>query len=110
GSEGTLALGIARLILNDSMLSEKALAVNGINRTELLRRLDKYSPSRVANETGLPQQAIAEVAREFATTGPALAMVGETVAFHSNGPESVRAVLLLNQLVGNLNRPGGVYH
>lgn len=109
GSEGTLALGIARLILNDSLHSEKALAANGINRAELLRRLGNYGLSRVAEETGLQQQAIAEVAREFATTRPALAMVGEAVSFHSNGPESVRAVLLLNQLVGNLNRPGGVY-
>jgi anaerobic selenocysteine-containing dehydrogenase len=109
GSEGTLALGIARLILNDSLHNEKALAANGLNREELLRRLDNYGLTRVAEETGLPQQAIAEVAREFATTSPALAMVGEAVSFHSNGPESVRAVLLLNQLVGNLNRPGGVY-
>jgi anaerobic selenocysteine-containing dehydrogenase len=36
-------------------------------------------------------------------------MAGETVAFQTNGPESVRAVQLLNLLVGNLNRPGGVY-
>ncbi|MGB9081036.1 MAG: molybdopterin dinucleotide binding domain-containing protein, partial [Desulfuromonadaceae bacterium] len=33
----------------------------------------------------------------------------ETVAFQSNGQESVRAVQLLNLLTGNLNRPGGVY-
>jgi len=109
GSEGTLALGIARLILNDSLHNEKALAANGINRAELLRRLANYGLPRVAEETGLQQQTIAEVAREFATTSPALAMVGEAVSFHSNGPESVRAILLLNQLVGNLNRPGGLY-
>jgi anaerobic selenocysteine-containing dehydrogenase len=36
-------------------------------------------------------------------------MVGETVAFQSNGPESVRAIQLLNVLTGNLNRPGGIY-
>jgi anaerobic selenocysteine-containing dehydrogenase len=36
-------------------------------------------------------------------------MAGESVAFQQNGPESVRAVLLLNLLVGSLNRPGGVY-
>src|SRR6185369_11316074 len=101
--------GLARLILEDSLHDEKALAANGIKREELLRRLDTYELARVAEETGLSQQAITEVAREFATTRPALAMVGETVAFHTNGPESARAVLLLNQLVGNLNRPGGVY-
>jgi anaerobic selenocysteine-containing dehydrogenase len=36
-------------------------------------------------------------------------MVGESVAFQTNGTESVDAVQLLNLLVGALNRPGGVY-
>jgi anaerobic selenocysteine-containing dehydrogenase len=109
GSEGALALGMARLILAESLFDGGSLAANGFRATELLRRLEAYDLPRVAEQTGLPQGTIAEVAREFATTRPALAMVGETVAFQSNGPESVRAVMLLNLLLGNLNRPGGVY-
>ena len=109
GSEGALALGMARLILAESLFDGGALVANGFRATELLHRLEAYDLPRVAEQTGLPHQSIAEVAREFATTRPALAMVGETVAFQSNGPESVRAIQLLNLLVGNLNRPGGVY-
>ena len=109
GSEGVLALGMARLILAESLYDRDSLAAHGLRAADMLRRLEGYDLPRVANRTGLPQQTIAEVAREFASTRPALAMAGETVAFQSNGPESVRAVLLLNLLVGNLNRPGGVY-
>ncbi|HEY4744291.1 MAG TPA: molybdopterin dinucleotide binding domain-containing protein, partial [Desulfuromonadaceae bacterium] len=76
---------------------------------ELLKQLEGYDLARVAEQTGLGQEQIAEVAREFATTRPALAMVGEVPAFHTNGAEAVRAVHLLNLLAGNLNRPGGVY-
>lgn len=109
GSEGVLALGLARLILTESLHDGSSLAANRLRAADLLRRLEAYDLPRVANRTGLTHQAIAEVAREFATTRPALAMAGETVAFQSNGPDSVRAVLLLNLLVGNLNRSGGVY-
>ncbi len=109
GSEGTLALGMARLILAESLYDGASLATNGLRAEKLLQGLKKYDLSRVAEQTGLAQQTIAEVAREFATTRPALAMAGETIAFQSNGPESVRAVHLLNVLVGNLNRPGGIY-
>ncbi len=63
----------------------------------------------MAEETGLSQKTIAEVAHEFASTRPALAMAGETVAFQSNGPETIRAIQLLNVLAGNLNKTGGVY-
>ena len=109
GSEGVLALGMARLMISDILTSAEVLAATGVPREELLRRLSAYDLPRVATESGLSQEVIAEVAREFATTRPALAMAGETVAFQSNGPESVRAILFLNQLAGNLNRPGGVY-
>jgi menaquinone reductase, molybdopterin-binding-like subunit len=109
GSEGVLALGMARLILAETLYDRAALAENGLQAEQLLRRLEGYDLPRTSEQTGLTQQAIAEVAREFATTRPSLAMVGETVAFQSNGPESVRAVQLLNLLVGNLNRSGGVY-
>jgi anaerobic selenocysteine-containing dehydrogenase len=109
GSEGALALGMARLILTESLYDKAALAANGLSAETLLQGLKAYDLPRVAEETGLSQKAVAEVAREFATTRPSLAMAGETLAFQSNGPESVRAVQLLNVLVGNLNRPGGVY-
>lgn len=109
GSEGALALGMARLILAESLFDKAALAASGLHPEELLIGLAAYDLPRTAQLSGLPQQAIAEVAREFATTRPALAMAGETVAFQTNGPESVRAVQLLNVLAGNLNRPGGVY-
>ena len=109
GSEGVLALGMARLILIESLYDKTALSANGLRAEELLGRLKAYDLPRVAEETGLAQKSIAEVAREFATTHPSLAMAGETIAFQNNGQESARAVLLLNVLMGNLNRPGGVY-
>jgi len=109
GSEGTLALGMARLILAEKLFDTSSLAANGLRSDELLNRLKEYDLPHVADLTGLTKESITEVAREFATTRPSLAMVGENVTFQSNGQESVRAVHLLNVLAGNLNRPGGVY-
>ncbi|MGD0586185.1 MAG: molybdopterin-dependent oxidoreductase [Oryzomonas sp.] len=109
GSEGALALAMARLILAEGLFDKEALAANGLRAEALLKGLAAYDLPRVAELTGLKEGQIAEVAREFATTRPALAMAGEAVAFQTNGPEAVRAVQLLNLLAGNLNRPGGVY-
>lgn len=109
GSEGTLALGMARLILAESLHDNASLAANGLSAERLAQRLSPYTLSRVAEETGLPQKAIAEVAREFATTRPSLAMAGEIVSFQSNGKEAIRAIQLLNVIAGNLNKTGGVY-
>jgi anaerobic selenocysteine-containing dehydrogenase len=109
GSEGTLALGMARLILDESLYDRASVSTSGLYVQTLLQKLKAYDLARVSEETGLTQQSIAEVAREFATTRPSLAMAGEAVAFQSNGEESVRAIHLLNALAGNLNQPGGVF-
>jgi anaerobic selenocysteine-containing dehydrogenase len=109
GSEGVLALGMSRLILDESLHDRASIAANGLREETLLQGLKAYDLPHVAEVTGLSQQAIAEVAREFATTRPSLALAGEAVAFQSNALESVRAVQLLNVLVGNLNHLGGLY-
>lgn len=109
GSEGILALGLARLILLEGLQDATAMAQSGLAAEALLQQLAAYDPARVAEQTGLSEQAIGEVAREFATTRPALALAGETVATHSNGGASLQAIQLLNLLGGSLNQPGGVY-
>ncbi len=109
GSEGVLALGMARLILSEHLYDSASLAANGLSAENLLSRLKSYDLARAADETGLSQKAISDVAREFATTRPALAMAGDAVAFQSNGREAFRAVQLLNILAGSLNKTGGVF-
>ncbi|MFA7405917.1 MAG: molybdopterin-dependent oxidoreductase [Pelobacteraceae bacterium] len=109
GSEGALALGMVRLILAEALHDNAALAAHGLKPEILLGRLKSHELPHVAGLTGLSKESIAEVAREFATTRPSLAMAGDGLAFQTNGQESVRAVQLLNLVAGNLNRPGGVY-
>ena len=109
GSEGTLALGMARLIFAESLYDKASLAANGLSAETLRQQLSAYDLPRVAEETGLSQNMIAEVAREFVSTRPSLAMAGEAAAFQSNGQETVRAVQLMNVVAGNLNKTGGVY-
>src|SRR6185369_3714698 len=101
--------GLARLILAESLFDDASLKANGLRADDLLARLKGFDLAQVAQLTGLSQGTIAEVAREFATTRPALAMAGESVAFQTNGAEAVRAIQLLNVLAGNLNSPGGLY-
>jgi len=109
GSEGPLALGMVRVILTEALYDRAALAVNNLKAESLLAHVREYDLPRVAGMTGLAPATISEVAREFAATRPSLALAGEAVAYQSNGQESVRAIQLLNLVVGNLNRPGGMY-
>ncbi len=108
GEEGTLALGMARRILEKGLYDRKAVQEMKGNPEEWLKKLSGYELNRVAEKTGLRAEEIASTAHDFATTQPSLALAGDTVAFQSNGKDAVQAVQFLNLLVGNMGKTGGI--
>lgn len=109
GSEGVLALGLARHLLAHGAYQPGSLAAAGIGEPEVRALVQDYSLARVARETGVAQPEIAAAAQELATIRPALVMAGAGVSAHSNGPATTAAVELLNVLLGNRNLPGGLF-
>jgi anaerobic selenocysteine-containing dehydrogenase len=105
GSEGVLALGLARELLASGKVSPRA----SIDQSALKARLEPYTRELVSRQTGLSTAALAGTVRDLLELRPALVLPGDAVAAQSNGAEAVLAINLLNLLLGNLNQPGGVY-
>ncbi len=118
GTEGTLALGIAHVIVRDELYDDDFVAEHtfgfedwaddtGQSRTGFrVLVLRDYAPERVAEITGVPRPTIERLAWEFASTRPAVA-AGD-VSGYSNGLFSQWAIHALNALVGSIDVPGGV--
>lgn len=66
------------------------------------------SPEKVSEKTGVPAATIARLAREFASHGPAVAIIGGAPLAHTNGAFHASAVNRLNQVAKNVNQTGGV--
>ncbi|MHB8483043.1 MAG: molybdopterin-containing oxidoreductase family protein [Nitrospiria bacterium] len=101
GTEGILALGLARYILERGYFksSEKGAWKS---------LLEKYSLKTTAEITEISEQKIMKIATRFAETRPSLALGGETVASCENGISSLIAINVLNYLAGNIGIEGGV--
>jgi anaerobic selenocysteine-containing dehydrogenase len=103
GHEGQLALSMAEVILSEGLADPAgASAVGGLGA------LAGYAPERVAAETGVDAERIRGIARRFALEQPSLALTGGPAAAQTNGTDNLSAVLVLNLVVGNVGRPGGV--
>jgi len=89
GTEGVLAMAIA-VVLNKS-------ADPG-----------EYAPAIVAEKTGVAVATIERLAKEFAASGPSVAMIGGAPLAHTNGEFHAHAVNTLNLAANALNRPGGL--
>ena len=107
GYEGHVALAIASELVSaglvDAAAAERLLASSGG-----ISALDAFTPDGVAAYAGIPADTIRELAHEFVAAQPGLALVGGSALGHVYGDQIGAAVLLLNRLVGNDGRPGGV--
>jgi anaerobic selenocysteine-containing dehydrogenase len=73
----------------------------------LLERIVQFPPDRGAEITGLAEKTIVELAREYATTAPALLRISDGINRHTNGGQTVRMLACLPAVVGQYGVPGG---
>ncbi|MBI5376240.1 MAG: molybdopterin-dependent oxidoreductase [Candidatus Schekmanbacteria bacterium] len=114
GTEGVLALGVAHVIIREDLYDYNFVNINcsGFeDRTDESGKTERgfksvvmseYAPSDVSNMTGVKVEEIIRLARDFASSRPALAVGNRTqtriqLAVHS-----------LNALLGSINTKGGI--
>lgn len=120
GTDGALALGIAHVLIRDGLHDRAFIEQHGFGfedwtdaagrRQEGFRAmvLREYTPSAVANITGVQEATLVRVAREFGEARPSLALADRGVSRYPNGLYTRWAIHGLNALTGSLDVPGGV--
>jgi anaerobic selenocysteine-containing dehydrogenase len=78
--------------------------------TLLKERVARYTPQYTANICGVSSDIISDVAYEFSVTRPALVDDGWKWVNWSNGSITLRSVYVLNMLIGNIDKPGGLLY
>jgi menaquinone reductase, molybdopterin-binding-like subunit len=99
GTEGTLALGMAHVILSEKLAPQGAGSRSGSLIAGWSAGLPDYSPQAVEKHTGVPAAVIQRLAHEMMQSGSAAAIIGGTPLAHTNGLFSALAVNALESLV-----------
>ena len=108
GTDGALALGIANVIIENGWESKEYIEKYTYGFEEYKALAAKYPLDRVAKITGVTPEQIVEVARLYATNGPAATNYSACALTHRiNGFQTHRAVFCLAGLTGNYDQPGG---
>jgi len=108
GTEGTLALGFAHVILNEHPHTAGVADSAGARIDGWRDGLPDYSPEAVAWKTGVSPDTIKRLAREMSTHTPAVALVSGAPLAQTNGMFVALAVNALNGLLGSVMKPGGL--
>jgi len=110
GTDLAFCLAMIHVIMKEELYNRDF--VN--NYTQGVRELDdfaaEYTPEWAAEITGIPAETITRIAREFADTEPAHIPSHKRDAAgpnYANSWKLAQAQLVLNALVGTIDRPGG---
>ncbi len=108
GTDGLVALSMAHVIMKEGLFDR-----NFINTwcnyplDELMKHLGQYTPEAAEAASGIKSSDIRRIAREFATTKPALTISSGGVTKHLNGASNERCIALLSAITGNIDTRGG---
>jgi anaerobic selenocysteine-containing dehydrogenase len=97
GTEGVIALGLARLLVASRAGNGDAAA------------LADYTAESVEQITGVSAKRLERLAQEISGRRPAVAIIGGPALAHTNGLFHAVAVNTLNTVLGSVHQPGGVY-
>lgn len=121
GTEGAFALGVARFLAENNLFDPVSAHQFGMGLRDFLDYdearhsgfltlvLEQYDLNTVSEITGVKASAIARIAGEFASNGPAVSILPTHNT--GSGPGTLfglMAMHALNALVGSLGVPGGV--
>ncbi len=109
GTDGIVALALANVIMQEGLADTNFINEwTNVTADELKNHLSKYTPEYAEGESGVPAKDIRRIAIEFAKNRPRCTTYSyRGPAMHLNGSYNEKCQMLLNIIVGNIDKEGG---
>jgi anaerobic selenocysteine-containing dehydrogenase len=107
GTDAALALGMMHVIIKEGLYDADYVARYTLGFDQLRGKVQAYGPQQVARWTGIASDDIVKLAREYATTRPAVIRLNYGVQRSERGGMAVRTVCMLPCLTGSWKEIGG---
>ena len=107
GSDTALALAMMHVIVGESLHDAAYVEQYTDGFDGLREKVRDWTPQRAAELTGIAAEEIVNLAREYATTRPAVIRLNYGVQRSERGAMAVRTIALLPALIGSWQEIGG---
>jgi len=109
GTDAALALAVAKILIDENLTDIQFIRKHVKGYDEFSNSL-KISPSDAEIITGIPAENVRELALIIANGGPVTFLPGYGLQRHLNGGQTIRAILSLAIITGNLGKPGAGFN
>ncbi|MCJ2533584.1 MAG: molybdopterin-dependent oxidoreductase, partial [Candidatus Thermoplasmatota archaeon] len=96
--------GMINVIISEDLYDHEFVAERTTGFEELRELVKPYTPERVEEIAGIPQQHLVDAARTYAAADKAMIAYAMGITQHSNGTNLVRTLANLAMVTGNLGK------
>jgi anaerobic selenocysteine-containing dehydrogenase len=107
GTDLALALGLMHVIIGEGLEDKDYVAKHTSGFAELAELVRDYPPAKVSALTGIAAEDIVNLAREYATTRPAVIRANYGLQRSERGGRAMQAIACLPALTGSWKDVGG---
>jgi len=108
GTDAALALAMMNVIINEDLYDKEFVTNWTYGFDKLKERVQEYPPSRAAEICWVPEEDIIMAGRMFAIDTPGVIQIAEPLEAGNNSTSTLRAIICLEAITGNVERPGGM--
>ena len=106
GSDGALALAMAHVLFRDGLIDRDFIEAHVLGHERYRESVADCTPEWAEPITGVPAHFIERLAEAVGTVKPLTICAGYGMQRYTNSGQSMRAMLSLLALTGNIGRPG----
>ncbi|MEZ5084251.1 MAG: molybdopterin-dependent oxidoreductase [Bacteroidales bacterium] len=110
GTDAALALGIANMLISEHWIDKSFIEQYVIGFNEFKESIKKYTPELTSKITDIPVEFITELAYDIGHINPMTLAPGYGMQRFVNGGQTIRSLITLNILTGNIAKPGACFH
>lgn len=106
GSDGALALGVARYVIHSGLYDEGFVAANVSGFDVLRAAAEPWTFEKVLEVTGVAEETVRMLGDTFAGSKRSILWLGGCLSRYSNGMQTIRALVSLHGIFGHVLGPG----
>jgi len=106
GTDGALALGIAHLLIKNDLIDNHFITKHLLGYEKFKELALDYDPGKVSEITDIPVEYIHRISKYIGTIKPVTINAGFGLQRYTNGGQTMRAIISLLALTGNISKPG----
>lgn len=110
GTDAALALALANFLIQNKKYDKAFVEKNVFGFEEFKTSVKKWTLAKAADISKVPLLFLEELANDLATTKPMTLVPGYGMQRFSNGGQTIRALLTLSVISGNIGKAGACFH